>query len=191
MWFRGADGLLSPCVPSGIPEAYNQPRQSLPQAWAQTASIDVAWARVIREGSMTGARIRGLVTDELMDIDTPEEFRAAELAAEGSLVGKTFVFDIDGVIASLVPDNDYSRALPIDNNIRTVNELHARGNRIVLFTARGSATGIDWAAVTGAQLASWGVRFDELRFGKPAADYYVDDRMIGLDQLRRALRQER
>ncbi len=188
MWFRDADGLLAPCVPSSIPEAYNQPRQSLPKAWAQTASIDVAWARVIRAGSMTGAHIRGLVTDELMDIDTLGEFRLAELAAAEGLSGRTFVFDIDGVIASVVPDKDYARARPIEENIRTVNELHARGNRIVLFTARGSATGIDWTAVTSGQLASWGVRFDELRFGKPAADYYVDDRMIGLEQVRRALK---
>jgi hypothetical protein len=27
------------------------------------------------------------------------------------------------------------------------------------------------------------VRHDELRFGKPAADYYVDDRMISLAAL--------
>ena len=29
----------------------------------------------------------------------------------------------------------------------------------------------------------WGVRYHELRFGKPAADYYVDDRMISLATL--------
>ena len=48
----------------------------------------------------------------------------------------------------------------------------------MIHTARGSETGRDWTATTREQLRSWGVRHDELRFGKPAADFYVDDRAI-------------
>jgi CMP-N,N'-diacetyllegionaminic acid synthase len=187
MWFLGSGGLLAPCVSTTIAEAYNQPRQSLPQAYAQTASIDVVWSHVVRGGSMTGKRVRALVMERTLDIDTLEEFRAAELETADGLSGRRFVIDIDGVIASLVPDNDYAKAQPMLDNIRLINELHDGGNQIVLFTARGSATGIDWTGVTATQLSTWGVRFHELRFGKPAGDYYVDDRMIGLDDLRRAV----
>lgn len=67
--------------------------------------------------------------------------------------------------------------------IDAVNRLHARGFRIVLFTARGSATGIDWEERTRRQLDGWKVRYDELVFGKPAADFYVDDRMISVTSL--------
>ena len=96
---------------------------------------------------------------------------------------KTFVVDIDGVVASLVPGNDYAKAEPLTATIAAINRLHARGHRIVMFTARGSATGLDWTNVTRAQLDLWGLRYHELRFGKPAADFYIDDRLLSIAAL--------
>jgi len=87
------------------------------------------------------------------------------------------------VVASLVPDNDYAKAEPLEGTIAAINRLHAAGHRIVMFTARGSATGIDWSAVTRDQFARWGLHYDELHFGKPAGDYYVDDRLISIAAL--------
>jgi CMP-N-acetylneuraminic acid synthetase len=184
MWFREADDSLRPVVECpGIPEAYNQARQRLPQAYLQNACVDVVWSRVIREQhSMTGRRIRALLMDHLHDIDDAAQLRAAAADA-GMPRGKRFVFDIDGVIATLTPGNDYNQAEPIRPTVDLVNRLHDAGNTIVLFTARGSATGKDWAETTRRQLAAWGVRYHELRFGKPHADYYVDDRFIPLEQL--------
>jgi dTDP-glucose 4,6-dehydratase len=95
----------------------------------------------------------------------------------------TFVIDVDGVVASLVPDNDYSKAEPLAGTIAAINALHDGGHRIVMLTARGSATGIDWRAVTEGQFARWGLRYHELHFGKPAADYYVDDRLLPISAL--------
>jgi len=106
--------------------------------------------------------------------------RAEAVATDGRSL--TFVVDIDGVLASLVPDNDYARAEPLRENIARVNALHARGHRIVLFTARGSATGRDWTDLTRRQMRDWGVRHHELRFGKPAADFTIDDRSVSLEQ---------
>ena len=60
--------------------------------------------------------------------------------------------------------------------------LYEQGHRIILFTARGSMTGIDWTSRTQAQLLKWSVKYHELKFGKPAADYYIDDRLISIDQ---------
>ncbi len=95
----------------------------------------------------------------------------------------TFVVDIDGVIAALTLDNDYSVATPLQHTIEIVNSLYDQGHRIILFTARGYATGIDWNEITAAQMKEWGVKYHELRFGKPAADFYVDDRLISLGEL--------
>jgi hypothetical protein len=58
------------------------------------------------------------------------------------------VVDIDGVVASLVPDNDYARSSPLQANIDRVNALFDQGHRIVMFPARGSETGKDWSQVT-------------------------------------------
>ena len=93
-----------------------------------------------------------------------------------------FVVDLDGVVASLTPNNDYSLAAPLLETITLVNRLYDSGHRIILYTARGSATGVDWTRVTQRQLSAWGVKYHEIRFGKPAADYYVDDRMLSISE---------
>ena len=98
---------------------------------------------------------------------------------------RTFVVDIDGVIASLTPGNDYSRAAPLAHTLAAINALYVQGHRIVLCSARGSATGIDWAEVTRKQLRTWNVRHHELRFGKPAGDFYVDDRLLSIGELQK------
>ncbi len=136
---------------------------------------------------MTGRRIGGLVQEEMKDIDTWDEFRDAA-GQTAAFADKCFVVDIDGVLATITPGNDYSLAEPIQANVDAVNRLYEAGNRIVLFTARGSATGIDWAETTQNQMATWGVRYHELRFGKPAADYYVDDRLLPIEEIVRRLR---
>lgn len=103
--------------------------------------------------------------------------------SQGIPTGKTFVFDIDGVIATIVLTNDYAQAGPIPENIRRLNRLYEAGNTIILFTARGTVTGINWADVTKGQMVKWGVKYHQLQFGKPAADYYIDDKMITLGTL--------
>lgn len=48
MWFKGDDNKIVPVVSDKhFPEAYNMPRQALPQAYMQTASIDVIRATTI------------------------------------------------------------------------------------------------------------------------------------------------
>ena len=186
MWFRDPAGLLRPVVDCDVPEAYNQPRQRLPQTYLQNASIDVVRCRVILEqNSMTGRRVFGYVMDANYDIDDEAQLaKACRRLDSGDARGprlpapRTFVFDIDGVVASLVPSLDYALAGPNREMIRAINFLYGQGHRIVLFTARGSKTGQDWQGITRRQMADWGVNYHELLFGKPAADYYVDDKAM-------------
>ena len=53
-------------------------------------------------------------------------------------------------------------------------------SEVTLFTARGSATGKDWVETTKLQLKKWGVLYDQLLFGKPAGDIYIDDKAINI-----------
>src|SRR4051794_6235327 len=92
----------------------------------------------------------------------------------------TLCFDLDGTLCANT-FGDYAAARPFPWAIKRVAELAAAGHRIVILTARGSATGIDWGDVTRAQLEEWGVMYDELRFGKPSADVYVDDRAVNAE----------
>lgn len=97
---------------------------------------------------------------------------------------KTFVFDIDGVIAQIVPGNDYRKSKPIQETVDMVNALYEQGHRIILFTARGGTSGIDWSELTQQQMTAWGVKHHQLRMGKPAADFYIDDKLIELHEVR-------
>ncbi|WP_312492219.1 hypothetical protein, partial [Anaerosporobacter sp.] len=97
--------------------------------------------------------------------------------------GKRFVFDIDGVIATIVPGNNYESAEPNISMIKLINKLYDMGNEIVIFTARGYVTGIDWNEVTRKQFEKWGLKYHELHFGKPNADYYIDDKFIDMKEL--------
>lgn len=90
-----------------------------------------------------------------------------------------YCFDIDGTLCTNT-EGRYELAEPYPQVIARVNELHAAGHRIVLYTARGSTTGIDWREFTQQQLAGWDVRFHALVFGKPQADVYVDDRGLNV-----------
>ena len=88
---------------------------------------------------------------------------------------RTYCIDIDGTICS-IEDADYSKAKPFRDRINEINKLYDSGNTIVYFTARGYVTGVDWEEVTLKQFKEWGVKFNELKFGKPNADIYIDDK---------------
>lgn len=89
----------------------------------------------------------------------------------------TYCIDIDGTICS--HEEDYNNARPFDYRIRQVNDLYDEGETIILETARGSNTGIDWYDITEAQLKKWGVKYHKLRTGvKIYADFYIDDKAI-------------
>ena len=99
----------------------------------------------------------------------------------------TYCFDIDGTVCTIT-DGCYDKAQPYLEIISHVNRLYEAGHRIVFHTARGSATHMDWKSVTERQLKDWGVKYHELVFGKPAADIYIDDKGVGIqDWLRKQL----
>ncbi len=97
----------------------------------------------------------------------------------------TIVFDLDGTLCTNT-FGEYGGAVPHGWAIERLNALADAGYRIVILTARGSATGIDWERHTHEQLTRWGVRYDELRLGKPSGDVYVDDRAVHSDDWRRS-----
>jgi hypothetical protein len=92
-----------------------------------------------------------------------------------------YCFDIDGTLCTNT-EGAYEMARPDAVMIGRLNSLYDEGHRIVLYTARGSTTGIDWRDFTEKQLASWGVQYHELFFGKPQADLYIDDRGMSLTE---------
>jgi len=86
--------------------------------------------------------------------------------------------DIDDTICRLAKPMRYESAFPIPEAIKKVNHLYDKGHTIVMWTARGTKTGIDHRDLTLYQLNSWGLKFHELKMGKPAYDIFIDDKNI-------------
>jgi len=89
-----------------------------------------------------------------------------------------YFIDIDDTICILSGEMQYESAKPIIKAIEKINLLYQEGHYIVFWTARGTKSGIDWRELTERQLNHWGVKYHELRFGKPVYDIFIDDKNI-------------
>ena len=84
--------------------------------------------------------------------------------------------DIDDTICHSPDKPDYSTSAPILDNIKKANLLYEQGHTIIYWTARGTQTGLDWSDVTKKQFELWGVKYHEVKFGKPYYDIFIDDK---------------
>jgi hypothetical protein len=88
--------------------------------------------------------------------------------------------DIDDTICKSPDKPNYLTSVPIIENIEKANKLYDEGHLIVYWTARGSGTGVDWSDVTRDQFKRWGVKYHDLRFGKPNYDLFIDDKNLNV-----------
>ncbi len=96
-------------------------------------------------------------------------------------------FDLDNTLVTYptVP-GDYSTVKPIDKNINLLNYLKTQGHEIIIYTARRMQTHNsnvgkvlkDIAMITLQSLEDLNIQYDEIIFGKPIADIYIDDRAL-------------
>jgi len=96
-------------------------------------------------------------------------------------------FDLDNTICeNKKPGEEYQDVLPKPGAVEYLKELKSNGHYIIIYTARNMVTHnnnlgkilaiqapivIDW-------LKKYDIPYDELLFGKPHADYFVDDKGI-------------
>ncbi len=85
--------------------------------------------------------------------------------------------DIDETICKTPESRNYADSTPIRERIEKINSLYDEGNEIVYWTARGTRTGLDWREVTEEQFKRWGVKYHDLKFGKPTYDLFIDDKI--------------
>ena len=98
---------------------------------------------------------------------------------------KTICFDIDNMICKTIKSN-YKKSKPIKKNIKFINQLYNQGHTIKIFTARymGRTEDDEKQAkkrakkITLDQLENWSVKYHKVFFGKPSADFYIDDKSL-------------
>ena len=99
-------------------------------------------------------------------------------------------FDLDGTICeNKLGNQSYADLKPLNGAVEVLKDLKEDGHYIIILTARNMKTYennigkvianqskvvIDW-------LNKWEVPYDELHFGKPVADIYVDDKGYKLE----------
>lgn len=97
------------------------------------------------------------------------------------------VIDLDGTICPIKqPDQTYADLEPLPGAAERIRELRAAGHYVIILTARNMATcesnlgrvmknvgklTLDW-------LEKYEIEYDEIYFGKPNADVYLDDRAM-------------
>ena len=95
--------------------------------------------------------------------------------------------DLDGVVCRLREDGQtYAELEPVPGAVEKLRALKAAGHYIILSTARHMKTcegnvGLVVArqgAVTLDWLKRHGVEYDEIHFGKPHAQVYIDDNAL-------------
>ena len=95
------------------------------------------------------------------------------------------VIDLDGTICNIKKNNQsYNELTPIHGAAEKIKELRKQGHYIIIFSSRHMATcesnigkvvkrigktTLDW-------LEKYSIEYDEIFFGKPNAEIYIDDR---------------
>jgi capsule biosynthesis phosphatase len=92
--------------------------------------------------------------------------------------------DLDGVIAEIKKENEtYADVKPIKSAVEKIKKLKENGHYIIIYTARHMKTcdGNVYKAISkiGLITLEWlkehDIPYDEIVFGKPWADIYIDD----------------
>ena len=88
-------------------------------------------------------------------------------------------FDLDNTLIN-TKGSDYENATPIPEAVAKVQKYWARGDHIIIMTARGSGSKKDWREFTAKQLTEFGIPYHQLIVGlKPGGvDVFVDDKAI-------------
>lgn len=107
--------------------------------------------------------------------------------------GLRIVIDVDDTICRVAVKGDYANAEEIERMTSRIREMKAAGHTVILHTARGMVScggDVEKAkeknrAVLVAWLAKHEVPYDEILWGKPYADVYIDDKAVGAEELMR------
>jgi capsule biosynthesis phosphatase len=95
--------------------------------------------------------------------------------------------DLDGVISKLKKDEEnYSEVKPLEGAVEKIKSLKKNGHYIIIYTARHMKTcdgNIEKViskigGLTLEWLKKYEIPYDEIIFGKPWADVYIDDNAL-------------
>ena len=134
-----------------------------------------------------GELITPIFTEQTKHLGTYQEIEQLVYSNGISSKKLRICFDLDNTLVTYpeIP-GDYSTVKPIKKMIDLLLFFKKQGHDIIIYTARrmethGSNVGKvikDIALITFSTLDKFGILYDEIIFGKPIADIYIDDRAM-------------
>lgn len=139
-------------------------------------------AAMIEEGSPFTALL--VDKSKMHVLGTPQQLVDFCTSRTSGLPCQRICFDLDHTLLSApAKAGDYSTCLPIPENVAALRALYQQGHTILIHTDRrmktfkgnvGAAVA-DIGPLTIASLKKHAIPYHELHFGKPYANFYVDD----------------
>lgn len=135
---------------------------------------------MLNEGGVVGSIDAG----SPICIGTPVQLKTFCIGRGKDSAYKRFCFDLDGTLCTFPEKRgDYSTVRPIAKTIKLLKFLHKNGHTIIIQTARGMRSSGENPGAAQAKayrevfsfLEREQIPFDEIYFGKPHADFYIDD----------------
>lgn len=117
-------------------------------------------------------------------VGTPNQLKLYSLTNNKCNIPLRFCFDIDHTLVCMT--DNYKTGDIIEKNVNFLKYLKKQGHIIILYTARRMKTHggnegkvlKDVGKLTLDFLNEHGIPYDEIYFGKPYADFYIDDKAI-------------
>lgn len=120
-------------------------------------------------------------------LGTPNQLKSFSSLLNNDTQKYRFCFDLDNTLVTY-PEvyGDYTSVKPIQKVINFVKYIHSLGHIVIIHTARRMKThtgnigkvNADIAKITIDTLQKFNIPYDEIYFGKPYADFYIDDLAI-------------
>lgn len=131
-----------------------------------------------------GEKVGAIHIEDFSCVGTPTQLKQYCMENDVFAGTKRFCFDLDGTLCTYPKvAGDYSTVEPIKRNVARLKYLKSLRHTIIINTSRGMGSNEQNA---GAALASrykdvfaflekHEIPYDEIYFGKPQADFYIDD----------------
>ena len=142
-------------------------------------------SQVISKMLENGEKFTPIRINDFYVLGTPEQI--IQFSKSYEIPKKRFCFDLDNTLVTYPKiEGDYRSVEPIPDTINYLKKLKEKGHTIIIYTARrmrthGGNVGkviADIGSITLETLEKYKIPYDEIYFGKPYADFYIDDLMV-------------
>lgn len=175
----GAYGFGSSELYSRLFNIFSEKKELISNEWFMSNIIKLA----IEEGY----KVNAIESENSIAIGTPDQLQSAIVNNIILPRPLRWVFDLDQTLVTLPSKkNDYTSVEPLLTNIEFLRKLYNEGHYIIIYTARHMRTCNGNVAlvkermqkIVETTLFDFDIPYNELVFGKPYGDVYVDDKSV-------------